>query len=139
MKQSTASGGREQLERRALERCGVVLRSDALAAGMSKAQIDRRVRRHPPRPVLVSDQRRKVTGVDVDGTLVAQVDLAWPHCRAAIELDSLEYHFDLLSFESDRRRDVEIGNQGWSVDRFTWRQYVGEWEWILDVVRRRLA
>lgn len=55
--------------------------------------------------------------IAVDGRLVAQVDLAFPDRRHAIELDSVEFHFDLESFESDRRRDVEIANEGWLVDR----------------------
>ncbi|MEZ5225251.1 MAG: type IV toxin-antitoxin system AbiEi family antitoxin domain-containing protein [Acidimicrobiales bacterium] len=47
--------------------------------------------------------------------------------------------FDLASFENDRRRDIDIGDQGWIVDRITWRQYVEEWDWILGVLRRRLG
>lgn len=40
--------------------------------------------------------------------LLAQVDLAYPEWQYAIELDSVAYHLDLSSFETDRRRDADL-------------------------------
>lgn len=69
------------------------------------------------------------------GRLIAQVDLAYPEHCYAIELDSLEHHFfNDEAFETDRRRDVELGARGWRVGRFTWKQYTEEWDWIVSSI-----
>lgn len=77
--------------------------------------------------------------LDADGDLVAQVDLAFPAQRYAIELDSVRWHAGLDAFERDRERDAELARVGWRVRRFTWRQWYGRLDWALQTVRVDLA
>ena len=58
-----------------------------------------------------------------DGRLVAQVDLAYPDRRLAIELDSVRWHHNLDSFGSDRQRRNRLLLTGWNVLNFTWDDY----------------
>ena len=58
------------------------------------------------------------------GELVAQVDLAYPHHRVAIELDSKRWHLNSDSFEADPRRRNALTVIGWTVLAFTWSDYV---------------
>ena len=60
---------------------------------------------------------------DDDGSLVAQVDLAYPAERLAIELDSVKWHFNLKSFKEDPRRRNASMLAGWTVLTFTWDDY----------------
>ena len=53
---------------------------------------------------------------------VAEVDLAWPEARLAVELDSWSWHSSRVAFERDRARDRALHSLGWVVLRFTWRQ-----------------
>ncbi len=73
------------------------------------------------------------------GRLVAQVDLAYPECRYAIELDSLAHHLNPDAFEEDRRRDADLAAAGWLVRRFTWKQFDERFPWVLRVIRSDLA
>ena len=57
------------------------------------------------------------------GSLVAQVDLAYPAERLAIELDSVKWHFNLQSFTEDPRRRNATLLAGWTVLTFTWDDY----------------
>lgn len=59
-----------------------------------------------------------------DGSLVAQVDLAYPSMRLAIELDSVQWHFNRVSFAEDPRRRNALFLAGWNVLTFTWDDYV---------------
>lgn len=90
-------------------------------------------------PVPLSDWSRKVADllaraglprpvyehrvVDGRGKLVAQVDLAYPVHRLAIELDSVRWHFNLKSFRDDPRRRNRLSVVGWTVLTFTWEDY----------------
>ena len=67
-----------------------------------------------PLPVL----EHRVDGPE--GGFVAQVDLAYPCQRLAIELDSKRWHMDHVSFETDRERRNRLIQAGWSVLNFTW-------------------
>ncbi len=58
-----------------------------------------------------------------DGALVAQVDLAYPSVRLAIELDSVRWHFNRVSFAEDPRRRNAMFLAGWNVLTFTWDDY----------------
>jgi len=58
-----------------------------------------------------------------DGRFVAQVDLAFPKHRVAIELDSVRWHDNRESFVHDRRRRNEVTLAGWTVLNFTWSDY----------------
>jgi hypothetical protein len=48
-----------------------------------------------------------------------KVDFAWPELRIAIEIDSWEFHRTRIAARRDRRRDRELRDAGWRVDRFT--------------------
>ena len=58
------------------------------------------------------------------GEFVAQVDLAYPSHRVAIELDSKKWHLNSVSFERDPRRRNALTVIGWTVLTFTWSDYV---------------
>lgn len=60
----------------------------------------------------------------LDGALLAQVDLAYPAHRVAIELDSVRYHLNRESFVSDPRRRNGLTVAGWKVLTFTWDDYI---------------
>lgn len=53
-----------------------------------------------------------------DGS-VRYVDIAFRGLKLAVELDSWEHHKSYESFVDDRRKDVELILQGWTVLRFT--------------------
>lgn len=61
---------------------------------------------------------------DPSGEFVAQVDLAYPDHRVAIELDSKRWHLNSVSFERDPRRRNALTVIGWTVLTFTWSDYV---------------
>ncbi len=60
---------------------------------------------------------------DNHGRFVAQVDLAYPSRRLAIELDSIRWHHNSESFVNDRRRRNQLQAAGWDVLNFTWEDY----------------
>ncbi len=77
--------------------------------------------------------------LDGAGRLVAQVDLAYPTVRYAIELDSRTHHLNEHAFELDRDRDGNLARLGWQVRRFTWKQWDQRRRWVMSVVRSDLA
>ena len=85
-----------------------------------------------PRPAF---EYRITDGV---GLLVAQVDLAYPALRLAIELDSVRWHFNLDSFVADPRRRNETSLAGWTVLTFTWDDYARRPEALCATVARAL-
>ncbi len=76
--------------------------------------------------------------VDRSGSLVAQVDLAYPAERLAIELDSVRWHFNLESFVADPRRRNQLSVAGWTVLTFTWDDYAKRPEALCATVARAL-
>ncbi|MCY4424704.1 MAG: hypothetical protein OXC06_16710 [Acidimicrobiaceae bacterium] len=74
-----------------------------------------------------------------DGSLVAQVDLAFPSRRVAIELDSARWHDNRESFVQDRRRRNETTLAGWTVLNFTWNDYADHPAALCDTVAKALA
>ena len=48
----------------------------------------------------------------VNGTFIAQVDLAYPDCRVAIELDSKRWHLNRVSFDEDPERRNRLDRGG---------------------------
>ena len=73
------------------------------------------------------------------GRLLAQVDLAYPDLRYAVELDSIAFHLNSNAFEEDRRRDGDLAAAGWLVRRFTWKQFDQRMNWVLEVVGADLS
>lgn len=61
-----------------------------------------------------------------DGRFLAQVDLAYPDHRVAVELDSVRHHLNHESFMSDPRRRNALTVAGWTVLNFTWDDYVNQ-------------
>jgi hypothetical protein len=60
---------------------------------------------------------------DPSGAFVAQVDLAYPLIRLAIELDSVAHHDNARSFVADRRRWNRLTTLGWTPLAFTYRDF----------------
>lgn len=71
---------------------------------------------------------------DDAGVLLAQVDLAYPSHRVAIELDSVRYHLNRESFVSDPRRRNRLTVAGWKVLSFTWDDYMNRPGGLCDAV-----
>ncbi len=69
-----------------------------------------------------------------DGSLLAQVDLAYPVHRVAIELDSVRYHLNHESFVADPRRRNALTVEGWTVLSFTWGDYKNRPSTLCDQV-----
>lgn len=69
------------------------------------------------------------------GTHSIQCDFVWPAARLCVETDGRSAHLRELQFEQDRLRDAELKLAGGEVVRFTWRQVVGEPDWVVSVVR----
>jgi len=74
-----------------------------------------------------------------DRSFVAQVDLAFPSHRVAIELDSARWHDNRESFVKDRRRRNEITLTGWTVLNFTWSDYANHPAALCEVVAKALG
>ncbi len=73
-----------------------------------------------------------------DGRLLAEIDLAYPALRVAIELDGA-CHRDREVFERDRPRQNGIVLEGWLILRFTWKDFVTKPEGIVAEVRAAIA
>lgn len=52
---------------------------------------------------------------------LAEVDVAFPEFRLAIEVDGMAWHTSPKSFQEDRSRQNDLIAAGWTVLRFTWR------------------
>ena len=76
---------------------------------------------------------------DPSGELLAQVDLAYPDHRVAIELDSKRWHLNSVSFERDPRRRNALTVIGWTVLTFTWSDYVDRPNQLCNSVAELLA
>lgn len=69
-----------------------------------------------------------------DGRFLAQVDLAYPGRRVAIELDSVRFHLNRESFVADPRRRNRLTLAGWTVLSFTWDDYMDRPGALCDAV-----
>lgn len=69
-----------------------------------------------------------------DGKLLAQVDLAYPARRVAIELDSVRFHLNRVSFVADAQRRNRLALAGWTVLSFTWDDYINRPGDLCDTV-----
>jgi very-short-patch-repair endonuclease len=68
---------------------------------------------------------------------VAEVDLAYPHRRVAIELDG-SIHLERDVRERDLPRQNDLVLRGWTVLRFTWRAYVERPDTLVREIRAAL-
>ena len=68
-----------------------------------------------------------------------QIDLAYPELLLGIELDSVTWHLNRESFETDRQRLNRLQNLGWSLRLFTWRDYSRNPEDLVNTVRQAMA
>ncbi len=68
-----------------------------------------------------------------------RLDLAWPDRLFAVELDSLGWHLNKGSFESDRLRDAELSMKGWLTARVTWATLRYEPERFIQLISYHLA
>ena len=59
-----------------------------------------------------------------DGSFIAQVDLAWPSWRLALELDSVQFHLTRRAFERDPRARNRLVAAGWNVQVCTWEMWM---------------
>lgn len=75
---------------------------------------------------------------DAAGRFLAEIDLAYPLLRIAIELDG-GVHRDRDVFERDRPRQNGLVLEGWIVLRFTWDTLVNRPEEIVAAVRSAIA
>lgn len=76
--------------------------------------------------------------VDEGGRLLAEIDLAYPELRIAIELDG-SVHRERAVFEKDRPRQNRIVLEGWIILRFTWADVTERPDEVIAAVRRALA
>ena len=76
--------------------------------------------------------------VDQGGRVIAEVDLAYPDERVAIELESVRWHLNRESFERDPERRNRVVNRGWVPLAFTYRQYYDRPLMLVSTVRDAL-
>ena len=70
-----------------------------------------------------------------DGRIVAQVDLAYPQYRIAIELDGVRWHLDRTAFQRDRERANALALHGWKLLSFTWEHFEEHPEQLVRDIR----
>lgn len=66
-------------------------------------------------------------------------DFVWRAQKVIVETDGYAAHRGRRVFESDRARDVELGDSDWRVLRFTWRQLTQRPGWVTQKVRNALS
>jgi Protein of unknown function (DUF559) len=75
---------------------------------------------------------------DLNGTVLARVDLAYPKARLAMEYDGA-HHFDDEFSRLDRERDLRLDDLDWQTMRFTSDDLFLRPQETVSRVRRRLA
>ncbi|MFN0092670.1 MAG: type IV toxin-antitoxin system AbiEi family antitoxin domain-containing protein [Acidimicrobiales bacterium] len=85
-----------------------------------------------PRPVL---QFRAPWLRRLDG----RVDFAWPPARLVVEVNGRKGHSSPSEVERDLRRAHAARDAGWQLETFVWAMVERDREYVLGVVRRRLA
>lgn len=66
------------------------------------------------------------------------VDLAFPGCRLAVEVDGWAWHIDPDRFQRDRARQNALVLAGWTVLRFTWSDVTERPDRVVAQIRRAL-
>ena len=85
-----------------------------------------------PRPVVA----HRV--VDERGRLIAEIDLAYPHLRLAIEIDGFRWHSSPERKRRDEQRQNRLVLAGWTVLRFSASEVLARPERLVAAVRRIL-
>lgn len=67
------------------------------------------------------------------------VDFLWRDRRLVVETDGYRYHRSRISFEQDRRRDLDLRERGYEVHRFSYTQIVNESTRVASAVRAALG
>ncbi len=76
---------------------------------------------------------------DDSGEFIAEVDLAYPHVKVAVELDSKLHHFNHVSFERDPRKRIRMAQAGWFVVPVTWQFAHADPAGLVRTVRDAIA
>jgi very-short-patch-repair endonuclease len=63
----------------------------------------------------------------------------WREPRRSVEADGYRSHRGRAAFEHDHRRQAHLVAAGFDVQRFTWRQVVGEPQDVVAALRVRLG
>ena len=67
------------------------------------------------------------------------VDVAFPGCKVAVEIDGWAFHTDPDKFENDRKRQNALILLGWQVLRFTWRDLTEQSERVIAELERAIS
>ena len=73
-----------------------------------------------------------------DGRFVAEVDLAFPSLKIAIELDG-DHHLEAEVREKDLPRQNDLVLLGWTVLRFSWKRFCERPELVVAEIRAAIA
>jgi very-short-patch-repair endonuclease len=85
------------------------------------------VRSEAEEQLLALVRRGGLPAPEVNGRVAGhEVDFAWVVQRLIVEVDGYAFHGGRSSFESDRRRDLELAAAGFRVIRVSWRQITRE-------------
>ncbi len=76
--------------------------------------------------------------VYVGDVLVAELDLAWPDRKVAVELNGRLHREVAEVWERDHLKLVELQALGWHVLPFTWEAYAKRSDWLVRRVRQAL-
>ena len=68
-----------------------------------------------------------------------EVDLLWRAERLIVEVDGYAFHSSRSAFERDRRRDADLGADGYRVLRLTWRRITQHPEAVVATLAAALA
>lgn len=68
-----------------------------------------------------------------------EVDFLWRHARLIVETDGYRYHRGATAFEDDRARELELGQLGYTLRRFSYRQVTEQPRAVATALRAMLA
>ena len=77
--------------------------------------------------------------VRLTGGRTAEIDLAFPDRRIAIELDGYAFHSGAAAFRRDLRRANALMRDGWTVRRFSWDDLLNDPDGFVATVAELLA